>query len=503
MDQEKIVMNMKILLRYILTLSILLQAAVFISCENKKIADVQFSYRGIIDKEYRFNVGRVIPVTISQSIETDGDISADGNYFFYSSNMDGGNFDIYLRLMGDITTVRLTAHPSKDTSPVFSPDGKRLAFVSFRDDPEGDIFILKLKPEELLKRAASGEEIPPLDSEAVNITIEKNPDTGVIINKKDSSPCWSPDGKLIAFSSISKGESGIWLMDRDGGSQRKISSKDGVYPAFSPDGKKIVYVSYSENIYGDIYSVEITSGRTERLTAGDSIKLYPSYAGGSDKIIYSSIEDDTNGSGGLDLQDRSVIRFHDLKEKLSYPLTKKSDTSFKAKWLPVLNTRDYNGVIIYTDISGENINLNIIPESGIIPKKLNAKLQYQLCETYISEYDDEERYAMALDSVYNFYGKSGDNSSRAYVNRSLKEAVLYYLSEKNRASASFSTDILKKKAAANDLYAAFLIDLIENRRSSAEALIRKMSEDKNNRYFAPFAMEDLGDLTLIDRKSVV
>ena len=497
MDQEKIVMNMKILLRYILTISILLQAAVFISCENKKIADVQFSYRGIIDKEYRFNVGRVIPVTISQSIETDGDISADGNYFFYSSNMDGGNFDIYLRLMGDITTVRLTAHPSKDTSPVFSPDGKRLAFVSFRDDPEGDIFILKLKPEELLKRAASGEEIPPLDSEAVNITIEKNPDTGVIINKKDSSPCWSPDGKLIAFSSISKGESGIWLMDRDGGSQRKISSKDGVYPAFSPDGKKIVYVSYSENIYGDIYSVEITSGRTERLTAGDSIKLYPSYAGGSDKIIYSSIEDDTNGSGGLDLQDRSVIRFHDLKEKLSYPLTKKSDTSFKAKWLPVLNTRDYNGVIIYTDISGENINLNIIPESGIIPKKLNAKLQYQLCETYISEYDDEERYAMALDSVYNFYGKSGDNSSRAYVNRSLKEAVLYYLSEKNRASASFSTDILKKKAAANDLYAAFLIDLIENRRSSAEALIRKMSEDKNNRYFAPFAMEDLGDLTLI------
>ncbi len=500
MDQEKIVMNMKILLKYILPLSILLQAAVIISCDDKKTADVQFSYRGIIDKEYRFNVGRVIPVTISQSIETDGDISADGNYFFYSSNMDGGNFDIYLRLMGDITTVRLTAHPSKDTSPVISPDGRRVAFVSFRDDPEGDIFIIKLKPEELLKRASSGEEIPPLDNTAVNITAEKNPDTGVIINIKDSNPCWSPDGKLLAFSSSKDGNGSIWLMERDGSSKRKISPKDGFYPAFSPDGKKIVYTSYSDNIYGDIYSVEIAAGKSERLTTGDSIKLYPSYSGGSDKIIYSSIENDTNGNGELDLQDRSVIRLYDLKEKLSYPLTKKSDTSFKAKWLPVLNTRDYNGVIIYTDITGENINLNIIPELGIIPKKLNAKLQYELCETYISEYDDEERYAMALDAVYSFYGKAGDTSSRAYVNRSLKEGALYYFLKKNNAASSESTALLKKKAAGNDLYAAFLIDLIENRRSQADALILKMSEDKNNRYFAPFAIEDLGDLALLSGK---
>jgi len=126
MEQEKIVMKTKRPLKYILLLLIPALAAVFISCENNKAEDVQFSYRGIIDKEYRFNVGRVIPVTISQSIETDGDISADGNYFFYSSNMDGGNFDIYLRLMGDITTVRLTAHPSKDTSPVNHLTGRGL-----------------------------------------------------------------------------------------------------------------------------------------------------------------------------------------------------------------------------------------------------------------------------------------------------------------------------------------------------------------------------------------
>jgi Tol biopolymer transport system component len=473
MDQEKIVMKIKILSRHFELFFISVLAIAVIYCGNKKIPDVQFSYRGIIDKEYRFNVGRVIPVTISQSIETDGDISADGNHFFYSSNMDGGNFDIYLRLMGDITTVRLTSHPSKEISPVISPDGKRLAFVSFRDDPEGDILVLKLNPGELLKRAADGEDISPLDNEAMNITIEKNPDTGVIINRKDSNPCWSPDGNIIAFSSLKDGTTGIWIMDRNGESKRRISQKDGVYPAFSPDGKKIVYVSYSDNIYGDIYSVEIASGKTERLTSGDSIKLYPSYTGETDKIIYSYIGKDTNGNGELDLQDRSVIRVEDLKDKSVYALTKRSDTSFKAKWLPVLNTRDYNGVIIFTDVTGENINLNIIPESGIIPKKLNAKLQYELCETYISEYDDEERYAMSLDSVNFFYGKSGDNSSRAYVDRSLKEAALYYLSVKNSSESIARIALLKKKAGANDLYASFLIELIENRR-----LQRKLSSEK-------------------------
>ena len=132
--------------------------------------------------------------------------------------------------------------------------------------------------------------------------------------------------------------------------------------------------------------------------------MNPSYAGNIDEIIYSSIEADTNRNKMLDLQDRSVIRYLNIKSGITYPLTRRSLSSFKAKWLPVLQTRDYNGVIIFTDIRDESINLNIIPEKGIVPKKLNARQQYDICDDYLNEYDDPEKYAMALESVFFFFG---------------------------------------------------------------------------------------------------
>jgi tetratricopeptide (TPR) repeat protein len=473
-----------------------------LSCEEKNLYDVKFSYQGIIDKEYRFNVGRVIPVTIGQAIETDGDISRDGKYFFYTSNSDGGNYDIYLRSMTDITTVRLTSHPSKDITPVISPDGKRLAFVSYRDDPEGDIFVMKIKAGELIQKeekSISGQS--PLDNVVKNITIEKEKDTDVIINIKDSNPAWSPDGSLIAYSSSKGGTANIWLMKSDGSDKKKITEKGGQYPAFSPDGNKVVFISYRENANGDLYTIDIKSGSESRITSDRNIKLYPSFMNDADRIIYSSIENDTDSSGSLDLQDRSVIRFIDIRKNLSYPLTKKSESSFKAKWLPVLTTRDYNGIIIYTDITGENINLNIIPETGIIPKKLNAKLQYEMCETFLEEYDDTEKYLLSLESVYNYYSGNVDNSSKAYVNRALEEAALYYRKSGESAEAKRIISTIKKRSEAKDLYASFILDMIEKPgewKSEADILsiAKKFGTEKSSIYFIPFAMEDAADAHL-------
>ncbi len=473
--------------------------AFVLSCDDKNAGDVKFSYQGIIDKDYRFNVGRVIPVTIGQAVETDGDISRDGKYFFYSSNSDGGNFDIYLRSMTDITTVRLTSHPSKDITPVISPNGKRLAFVSFRDDPEGDIFVMKIKPEDLIKKQEkSVTALSALDDIAVNISIERDMDSGVIINTKDANPVWSPDSRRIAYSSSKGGTANIWIMNSDGSDKKKLTEKGGQYPSFSMDGNKLVFVSYRENENGDLYILDINSGKEGRVTSDKNIKLYPSFMNTDTSIIYSSIESDTNKNGVLDLQDRSIIRCIDTKKGLSYPMTKKTDSSFKAKWLPVLSTRDYNGVIIYTDITGENINLNIIPEAGIIPKKQNARLQYEMCSTYLEEYDDREKYLLSLESVFINFGANTDNTSRAYVDRALEEAALYYKKSGESDEAKRIISIIKKRSDSKDIYASFILDIVEKQGEGKGGLEissveKKFEGDKNVKYYLPFALESIAD----------
>ncbi len=474
--------------------------AFILSCEDKNLYDVKFSYQGIIDKEYRFSVGRVIPVTIGQSVETDGDITRDGKFFFYSSNSDGGNFDIYLRSMTDITTVRLTSHPSKDITPAISPDGKKLAFVSFRSDPEGDIFVMNIKSADLIKsQEQSITSLSSLDNQAENISQERDSGSGVIINIKDVNPVWSPDGNDIVYSSSKGGTANLWIMKQDGSDKKRITEKGGQYPSFSMDGSKIVFVSYRENANGDLYILDIASGEESKVVSDNNIKLYPSFMDDEKKIIYSSIEADTNGNGVIDIQDRSIIRFIDIKSRLSYPLTKRTETSFNAKWLPVLATRDYKGVIIYTDVTGENINLNIIPESGIIPKKLNSKLQYEMCETYLAEYEDTEKYLLSLEAVFNNYGENNDNTSRAYVNRALEEAAFYYKKNGNSKETKRIISFIQKRTDGKDPYASFILDLVEKPSSvkgdpDIQEISKKFGTEKNSRYFLPFALEDMSDI---------
>ncbi len=477
---------MKILFRFLPAFLILW----LFSCDSKG-PSVVFNYDAIMYKEFRFNIGKTTPITINRSIETDGDISADGKYFFYTSNEESGNFDIYLRSMNDITTVRVTEHPSKDISPVISPDGKKLAFVSYRTDPEGDIFVMDISPEELLNKTKSAITLPSvLDTKAklLNLTEQKTP-SGVVKNIKDYSPAWSRDGKYIAYTSEDGGESNIWIMDSTGSGKKKLTKTGGVYPSFSTDGSSILFISYRDSQNGEVYSMDLKTGKEKRLTADTSIKLYPSFAGNN--IIYTSIESDTNGNKRLDLNDRAIIRFKNLKKNVSYPLTRKSTSSLKAKWLPVLKTPDFNGVLIYSSLENNNINLNLLPETGIIPKKVNAKLQYELCERFINEFEDSERYIMSLEAVYHYYGDDKKINSSIYVDRALGDAVNYYKENKLTDNEKFISGILSKRVENGDRYAQIILDHGAGKSVSAQiSAIKKYSSEK----FAPFAVEDMGDI---------
>ena len=114
--------------------------------------------------------------------------------------------------------VRLTANPGNDTSPAWSPDGQRIAFVSTREGP-AEIFVMN----------ADGSGVTRLTY-----------DLGL-----NQYPNWSPDGAWIVFSGNRSGDREIYAISPDGGQQNRLTFNPGSddHPVWSPDGLWILFLS--------------------------------------------------------------------------------------------------------------------------------------------------------------------------------------------------------------------------------------------------------------------
>ncbi|MCE9563861.1 MAG: hypothetical protein K8U57_17605 [Planctomycetes bacterium] len=129
-----------------------------------------------------------------------------------------GNGDVYTVEPETGETKNLTDHKAEDTEPVWSPDGKRIAFVS---DREGTPEIWAMN--------ADGTDVKQITkSSAV------------------TNPRWSPDGSRIAFIGSKGGKGSVWTVETDTGKLTQLSfhAQPSRQPEWSPDGKRIAYANY-------------------------------------------------------------------------------------------------------------------------------------------------------------------------------------------------------------------------------------------------------------------
>jgi len=285
---------------------------------------------------------------------SDPQISPDGKTVafvvtYYCLKENRGNSDIWLVNIGGGEPLKLTSSKAADFQPRWSPDGKKILFVSTRGG-SAQLYCI---------RVAGGEA-----QKLSNIS------TGAY------GPVWSPDGKWIAFSSnvypdcedddcnrkrneerakfkvkarvITKllyrhwdswtdgKRSHIFIMPAKGGEAKDITPWDHDVPpislggaqdyVFSPDSKEICFVMNTDPMVAistnnDLFTIPITGGEHKRITTNKGNDNQPIYSPDGHYIAFRSME-----RAGFEA-DRQHLILYERKSGKMIDLTTKFDRS--------------------------------------------------------------------------------------------------------------------------------------------------------------------------------
>jgi Tol biopolymer transport system component/C-terminal processing protease CtpA/Prc len=237
--------------------------------------------------------------------------TADARPSFYDPAISPDRSEIAFVSGGDIWTVPaaggdarlLVSHAATESRPLYSPDGRKLAFVSTRTG-NGDIYVLTLATG-ALRRLTFDDALDQLDA-------------------------WSPDGRWLYFTS-SRGDIGgmndVWRVGADGGTPMPVASDrytNEFWSAPSPDGQALAITArgtvtgqwwrrgHSHLDESEIWLVrDFDRPRYEAVTTGGAKDAWPMW--GPDGSTLYFVRDDHGVENvwarGADGQTRTVTRF--------------------------------------------------------------------------------------------------------------------------------------------------------------------------------------------------
>jgi len=167
--------------------------------------------------------------------------------------------EVYVMDYDGANPRQLTYHHSIDLLPKYSPDGKTIAFNSYRAG----------NPDAYLMDANGGDLRELSTRQGLN-----------------TAPGWSPDGQTLALTLSRGGDPELYLMDRSGRIIRRLTHTPGVdtSPSFSPNGQQIAFIS-DRSGNPELYVMDVTGGNVQRLTYGEWVDA-PAWSPKGDWIVY-------------------------------------------------------------------------------------------------------------------------------------------------------------------------------------------------------------------------
>ena len=267
--------------------------------------------------------------------------SPEGNYLAFVSNKgyDYAIFDLYLMNLNTKRIEKLV----KDVNPYicFSPDGKSIVYSKTTFLPSKRVFISDLYQINIftrkIKRLTSGE--------------------------RAFHPVFSPSGDKILFVKKEGGNSNLCLFHfKDKKIYRLTSDKDGVTqnfaPAFSPDGEKIVFVRFYEG-KRDIFLLELKEGKIYSLTNDEADDRCPVFSPEGKRVIFvSDRKTKTFNLWSLDIETKQLTLHTRIEGGIFDPALSSDGEK-----------------IAFSQYQKENFSIYIFPYKKIISRKVSVEFQ--------------------------------------------------------------------------------------------------------------------------------
>lgn len=217
-----------------------------------------------------------------------------GKILYVAYPADSVNTQIFAINPDGTDPVQLTDLPKSASSPAWSPDGTQIVFVYGGYDSQRTQDIT-----EVYVMAADGTKITPLtrfDDQAVSspvwspdgtrIAFQVNPqmfkshiyvmnaDGGDLRrlspeDADDKHPSWSADGQYLIYANVGGNSiDDLYVMNANGSGRASLFTNTTLdsNPVWSPDGKRIVWISHRDGYFGDLYVMNADGSGVRRLT---------------------------------------------------------------------------------------------------------------------------------------------------------------------------------------------------------------------------------------------